>query len=151
MYDAQTSYVSDTCSCGGKQTYTPVCSLKAIYTWFKSVINRATASLSLLNTSGSVAMDRYQWLSNVCMPLYTYIHCFSHTNCVNQQGQQEWHDYLRNYHWFACWLSKDHFGCCTSSRVTLVVHVDLHNLCVRSSECKYIMACICWIITDICP
>ena len=36
MYDAQTSYVSDMCSCGGKQTYTPVCSLKAIYTWFKS-------------------------------------------------------------------------------------------------------------------
>ena len=28
------------------------------------VINGATASLSLLNTSGSVAMDRYQWLSN---------------------------------------------------------------------------------------
>ena len=30
------------------------------------VINRATASLSLLNTSGSVAMHRYQWLSNTC-------------------------------------------------------------------------------------
>ena len=28
------------------------------------VINGATASLSLLNTSGSVAMHRYQWLSN---------------------------------------------------------------------------------------
>ena len=28
------------------------------------VINGATASLSLLNTSGSVAMGRYQWLSN---------------------------------------------------------------------------------------
>ena len=27
------------------------------------VINRGTASLSLLNTSDSVAMDRYQWLS----------------------------------------------------------------------------------------
>jgi hypothetical protein len=29
------------------------------------VINGATASLRLLNTSGSVAMDRYQWLSNM--------------------------------------------------------------------------------------
>ena len=29
------------------------------------VINGATASLSLLNTSGSVAMQRYQWLSNM--------------------------------------------------------------------------------------
>jgi hypothetical protein len=29
------------------------------------VIIRATASLSLLNTSGSVAMHRYQWLSNM--------------------------------------------------------------------------------------
>ena len=33
-------------------------------------------------------------------------------------------------------------GCCTSSCVTLVVPVDLHNLCVRSSECKHIMASI---------
>ena len=33
-------------------------------------------------------------------------------------------------------------GSCTSSRVTLVVPVDLHNLCVRSSECIHVMACI---------
>ena len=33
-------------------------------------------------------------------------------------------------------------GCCASSRVTLVVPVDLHNLCVRSSECIHVMACI---------
>ena len=33
-------------------------------------------------------------------------------------------------------------GSCASSRVTLVVPVDLHNLCVRSSECKHVMACI---------
>ena len=33
-------------------------------------------------------------------------------------------------------------SCCTSSRVTLVVPVDLHNLCVRISECKHVMACI---------
>ena len=44
------------------------------------VINRATASLRLLNTSGSVAIHRYQWLSNICIPLHAYIHCFSHTN-----------------------------------------------------------------------
>ena len=31
------------------------------------------------------------------MTLHAYIHCFSHTNCVNQQGQHEWHDYLHNY------------------------------------------------------
>ena len=34
-------------------------------------------------------------------------------------------------------------GSCASSHVTLVVPVDLHNLCVRSSECKHVMACIC--------
>ena len=33
-------------------------------------------------------------------------------------------------------------GRCTSSRVTLVLPVDLHNLCVRSSECKHVMSCI---------
>ena len=32
-------------------------------------------------------------------------------------------------------------GSCASSHVTLVP-VDLHNLCVRSSECKHVMACI---------
>ena len=33
-------------------------------------------------------------------------------------------------------------GSCASSCVTHVVPVDLHNLCVRSSECKHVMACI---------
>ena len=33
-------------------------------------------------------------------------------------------------------------GSCASSCVTLVVPVDLHNSCVRSSECKHVMACI---------
>ena len=33
-------------------------------------------------------------------------------------------------------------GCCTSSRVTLVVSVDLCIPCVRRSECKHIMASI---------
>ena len=33
-------------------------------------------------------------------------------------------------------------GSCASSRVTLVVPVDVHNLCVRSNECKHVMACI---------
>ena len=63
------------------------------------VINRATASLSLLNTSGSVAMDRYQWLSN--MYAWHYMHAFtdSHTDCVNQQGHHQWHNYLRNSQW----------------------------------------------------
>ena len=34
------------------------------------------------------------------------------------------------------------FGCCASSRVTLVVPVDLHIPSVRSSECIHLMACI---------
>ena len=33
-------------------------------------------------------------------------------------------------------------GSCASSCVTLVVPVDLHNLCVRSSECKHVMSSI---------
>ena len=33
-------------------------------------------------------------------------------------------------------------GSCASSRVTRVVPVDLHNLCVKGSECKHVMACI---------
>ena len=32
-------------------------------------------------------------------------------------------------------------GCCSSSCVILVVPVDLHYLCVRSSECKHVMSC----------
>ena len=32
-------------------------------------------------------------------------------------------------------------GSCSSSCVTLVVPVDLHNPSVRSSECKHVMAC----------
>ena len=64
------------------------------------VINGATASLSLLNTSGSVAMDRYQWLSNTFAWHYMLTFTTSHTwNGVNQQGQQEWHNYLHNCQW----------------------------------------------------
>ena len=33
-------------------------------------------------------------------------------------------------------------GSCASSCVIPVVTVDLQNLCVRSSECKHVMACI---------
>ena len=43
------------------------------------VINRATASLRLLNTSGSVAMDRYQWLSNTYAWHYMLTFTASHT------------------------------------------------------------------------
>ena len=65
------------------------------------VINRATASVSLLNTSGSVAMDRYQWLSNTLHAI-TCLHSLllTHKLCKStEQGQQEWHDYLRNCQW----------------------------------------------------
>ena len=64
------------------------------------VINRATASLRLLNTSGSVAMDRYQWVSNTYACHYMFTFTASHiSECVNQQGQQGWHDYLSNCQW----------------------------------------------------
>ena len=46
------------------------------------VINGATASLSLLNTSGSVAMDRYQWLSNTYGWHYMLTFTASHTQIV---------------------------------------------------------------------
>ena len=46
------------------------------------VINGATASLSLLNTSGSVAMNRYQWLSNTYACHYMYAFTASHTQIV---------------------------------------------------------------------
>ena len=87
--DATSVYVCE----WNKEFWEKTIAIEYIIEW---VINRATASLRLLNTSGSVAIHRYQWLSNICIPLHAYIHCFSHTNCVNQQGQQEWHDYLCN-------------------------------------------------------
>ena len=40
-------------------------------------------------------------------------------------------------------------GCCASSHVILVVSVDLHNLCARSSECKHVMA-ICILVASEC-
>ena len=46
------------------------------------VINWATASLSLLNTSGSVAKDRYQWLSNTYACHYMLTFTASHTQNV---------------------------------------------------------------------
>ena len=46
------------------------------------VINRATASLSLLNTSGSVAMDRCQWVSNTYAWHYMLTFTASHTQVV---------------------------------------------------------------------
>ena len=36
------------------------------------------------------------------------------------------------------------FGYCMSSLIILVVPVDLHNLCMISSECKHVMSCI-WV------
>ena len=59
-------------NCSSDATSCYVCESKKFY-WGNTtsgevilewVINGATASLSLLNTSGSVAKDRYQWLSN---------------------------------------------------------------------------------------
>ena len=46
------------------------------------VINGATASLSLLNTSCSVAMHRYQWLSNTYA--WHYMHAFTASHTQNE-------------------------------------------------------------------
>ena len=46
------------------------------------LINWATASLSPLNTSGSVEMDRYQWLSNMYAWHYILTFTASHTRNV---------------------------------------------------------------------
>jgi hypothetical protein len=46
------------------------------------VFNGATASLSLLNGSGSVAIDRYQWLSNTYAWYYMLTFTASHTQNV---------------------------------------------------------------------
>ena len=59
MYDAQTSYVSDMCSCGGKRAYTPVCSLKAVHTCVKSAL-QAILKAFLLSINSP--------------PIYTNIH-----------------------------------------------------------------------------
>jgi hypothetical protein len=48
---------------------------------FEWVINGATASLRLLNTSGSVAMHRYQWLSNTYA--WHYMHAFTDSHTQN--------------------------------------------------------------------
>ena len=47
------------------------------------VTNGATASLSLLNTSGSVHMDRYQWLSNMYARHYMLTFSASRTQIAN--------------------------------------------------------------------
>jgi hypothetical protein len=62
------------------------------------VNNGATASLSLLNSWGSVVMDRYQWLSNTYAWYYLLTFTTSHTSrCKStEQGQEEWHNYLHN-------------------------------------------------------
>ena len=97
------------------------------------VINGATASLSLLNTSGSVDTQRYQWLSNTyaCHYILTfrsnyeaYCHSISTRNIDLNVDAARITD------------------SCASSRVILVVPVDLHSLCVRSSECKHVMSSI---------
>ena len=50
------------------------------------VVNWATASLSLLNTSGSVAMDRYQWLSNTYAWHYMLTFTASHTHKMHKSA-----------------------------------------------------------------
>ena len=94
------------------------------------VINGATASLSLLNTSGSVAIHRYQGLSNTygCHYVLTFRSNYEAYCHSISTGTIDLHvDSARIT------------GSCASSRVTLVVPVDLHNLCVRSSECIHVM------------
>ena len=70
--DATSVYVCE----WNKEFWENTMSREFIIEW---VINRATASLSVLNTSGSVAMDRYQWLSNTNGWHYMLIFTASHT------------------------------------------------------------------------
>ena len=55
------------------------------------VINGATASLSLLNTSGSVAMHRYQWLSNTYARHYLLSFTASHAQIaeINRNNKND--------------------------------------------------------------
>ena len=73
--DATSVYVYES----NKEVSENMASREFILEW---VINRATASLSLLNTSGSVAMHRYQWLSNMYAWHYMLTFSASHTQIV---------------------------------------------------------------------
>ena len=73
--DASSVYVCE----WNKEFWENMNAIEYIIEW---VINGATASLSLLNTSGSVAMNRYQWLSNTYACHYMLTFTASHTQIV---------------------------------------------------------------------
>jgi hypothetical protein len=70
--DAMSVYTCDS----NKMVLENMTTIEFLIEW---VINGATASLRLLNTSGSVTMDRYQWLSNTNAWDYMLTFTASHT------------------------------------------------------------------------
>ena len=79
------------------------CSCSCICTalWYSQwpICWRAVLRRCMMYMPMTFALGLWVIIQHLCMPLRAYIHCFSHLDCVNQQGQQEWHDYLRNCQW----------------------------------------------------
>ena len=86
------------------------------------VINKATASLSLLNTSGSVAMDRYQWLSNTyaCHYMLTFTASRTHQG-VNQQNRD----------------NKNDMTTCTTAKDPCWVNILINGYCWEGGTIKF--------------
>ena len=92
------------------------------------VINGATASLILLNTSGSVAMHRYQWLSNTYGWHYMLTFTASRTQIVYSNRD-----------------NKSDTTTCTTASDPCWVNMQINGSCwewmaigfIVASECKY--------------
>ena len=92
------------------------------------VINGATASLSLLNTSGSVAMDRYQGLSNTYACHYMLTFTASHTQIVYSNRDNKSDTTTCATASDPCWVNMQINGSCW----------DWMAICIIvASECKY--------------
>ena len=92
------------------------------------VINGATTSLSLLNTSGSVAMDRYQWLSNTYACHYMLAFTASHTwnMYINRDNRNDTTTWATANN--PCWVNMQINGTCWDwMAIGFIV----------ASECKY--------------
>ena len=119
--DATSDYVSE----WNKEFWEYSISREFILEW---VINRATASLSLLNTSGSVAMDRYQWLSNMYaghyMPTFTASH--AQIAWINRDNKNDKTTFATAKD--PCWVHLQINGTCWEWMA-----IDI----IIASECKY--------------
>ena len=92
------------------------------------VINGASTSLSLLNTSGSVAMHRHQWLSNTCAWHYVLTFTASHTQIVYSNRDNKSDTTTCTTASDACWVNMQINGSCWEwIAIGFIV----------ASECKY--------------